>query len=191
MNNVFMLALMAAPIAASAAWSIGSLDISTDPELSGAGPGNGNKVSVGGILEDGAAPQGRFYVVFRAIVSADANDTYERTHTEYVVRTATNSVEKAFYVGYAKSWRIGFGPTYADAQLNIIASAVRLNGEWLVNGTRSKPVMGIDSGRRVTVEFDPEGGSVIEVLGSTDLKTWAPATAKSRFFKAIQKEASK
>ena len=98
-------------------------------------------------------------------------------------------VPKVFYdVSYAKSWRIGFGATSSEAMLNIVAHAVRIGDTWTMVGTRSRPVMGIDSNRRVTIEFDPEGGSVIEVLGSEDLKTWEPATASSRFFKSVQEQ---
>ena len=189
MNNVFVLALMAAPIAASAAWSIGSLDIGTKLPREGS-TANGNVVTLSGVMLDGTTPASKYTVVCRGIVSANETDTYERTCTYDYVRTGAVA-QVVMDTGYMNSWRVGIGATYADAKANIIASAVRLNGEWLVNGTRSKPVMGIDHDRRVTVEFDPDGGSVIEVLGSEDLRTWTPATAKSRFFKAVQKEALK
>lgn len=188
MKNVFAMAAMAA-FAAHGAWTIGSIEILTDKSAEGSNA-DGNRVLVHDVREDGEPATNRFVAVFRGLVSANGDDTFERTCTFDYVRRAPE-VDISMAVGYMKSWRVGVGTDYESAKANICAAAVRIGGEWrYVGGSApaSAPVLGIDGSRRLTVEIDPAAGSTIEVLGSTDLKTWVPATASSKFFKAVQKE---
>lgn len=63
MNNVLMLVLLVAPLAVSAAWSVGSIEIASANGLQ-VYPMNGNVVTVKDVLKDGKKPSGQFYAVF-------------------------------------------------------------------------------------------------------------------------------
>lgn len=192
MDNVFMLALMAAPIAASAAWGVGSVEIGSNAN------GDGNVVRVSGIRCDGCAPTGKVVAVTRAITSAGADAVTETTATQKVT-FAGDSFEYAATNGYRRAWRIGFGYTYDEArrQANLVCGAVRMaDGSWRTYGTANGGFsLGIKIERNnpaITIfDADPTKGSVIEIVGSRDLRTWSKPTAEHRFFKAIQKEAAK
>lgn len=99
--------------------------------------------------------------------------------------------------------RVGLGTTEASAESDVSCAGLAVrdaDGNWTVlrGGRRDTAprfaaieAPSESSPARVTVEADVSAGSVIEIMGKTELTDaeWRPADPLCRFFKAVQKEA--